>query len=308
MTSIPQDKATDRRLRSAVRVLAALIAAAALVSCTAPPGNETGSTREFDHPQRVTLIGYDGDAMEPFITRDGRYLLFNNLNEPSVNTNLHYAERIDDLHFEYKGEIAGVNTAALEGVPSMDRNNVLYFVSLRSYEQTLSTIYRGNFSQGRVTGVELVPGVSRQQPWMVNFDVDVSPDGNTLYFVDGRFGRSGPETADIVVAQRRGSSFERASNSSALLHNVNSDALEYAPAITADGLTLFFTRAQPGIIGSIGTYVAHRSATDQPFGVPLRLTAIDGLAEAPALSPDERSLYFHKKDGAKFVLYRVSRP
>jgi len=44
--------------------------------------------------------------MEPFITRDGRYLLFNNSNDPLVDTNLHYAERIDDLTFAYRGEIA----------------------------------------------------------------------------------------------------------------------------------------------------------------------------------------------------------
>jgi hypothetical protein len=43
--------------------------------------------------------------MEPFITRDGRYLFFNNSNDPSVNTNLRYAERIDDLTFKYKGEV-----------------------------------------------------------------------------------------------------------------------------------------------------------------------------------------------------------
>jgi hypothetical protein len=62
--------------------------------------------------------------MEPSISRDGQYLFFNNSNDPSVNTNLHWAERIDDLTFQYRGEIAGVNTTSLEGVASMDRNNV----------------------------------------------------------------------------------------------------------------------------------------------------------------------------------------
>ena len=67
------------------------------------------------------IDGYNGDAMEPFLTRDGKFLFFNNLNESGVNTNLHWAERVDDLHFKYRGEIEGVNTAALEGVASMDR-------------------------------------------------------------------------------------------------------------------------------------------------------------------------------------------
>lgn len=91
----------------------------------------------------MTLRGYQGDAMEPFLTKDGRYLLFNNRNEPPENTNLLLAERLDDLHFAYKGEIKGVNTPALEGVPSMDESDNLYFVSTRSYAQTFSTLYRG---------------------------------------------------------------------------------------------------------------------------------------------------------------------
>jgi len=33
--------------------------------------------RGFGAPQRVTIRGYDGHAMEPFLTRDGRYLMFN---------------------------------------------------------------------------------------------------------------------------------------------------------------------------------------------------------------------------------------
>ena len=69
----------------------------------------------------MTIRGYDGDAMEPFITKDGRWLLFNNRNDPRINTDLHFAARVDDLTFTYKGEIKGVNTAALEGVPSVDQ-------------------------------------------------------------------------------------------------------------------------------------------------------------------------------------------
>ncbi len=270
------------------------------------PKEEDG-TRLFDKPERVTLRGYDGDAMEPFLTRDGRYLFFNNLNQPSVNTNLHYAERKDDLTFEYQGELDGVNTPALEGVPTMDRDSVFYFVSPRSYDTTFSTIYRGKFAAGKVSDVELVPGISRKQPGIVNFDVEVSPDGKTLYFVDAKFAKGGPETADLVIAERRDQTFERAANSAVILKNVNSDALEYAPCISADGLTLFFNRAGKGIPNVAAIFVASRSTTTEPFDRPLRLTAIEGFVEGPTLSPDERSLYYHKKEGHRFVIYRVSK-
>ena len=163
----------------------------------------------------MTIVGYDDHAMEPFLTRDGRYLLFNNLNAAPANTDLHFAERVDALTFRYRGPLAGVNTPALEGVATVDRSSTIYFVSPRAYESTFSTLYRGKLSDGTVTGVELIPGVSRKEPGIVNFDVEVSPDGDTLYFVDARFGRSGPETADIVIAERRGTGFARRPDSAA---------------------------------------------------------------------------------------------
>src|SRR5512136_617485 len=135
---------------------------------------------DFTNPQRVTIQGYSDHAMEPFISRDGKYLFFNNSNDPAVDTNLHWAERIDDLTFQYKGEIGGVNTTALEGVASMDRNGVFYFVSTRSYEETSSTIYRGTFDTGTVSAIELAPGVSTATPGIVNFDAEISPDCRTL--------------------------------------------------------------------------------------------------------------------------------
>jgi hypothetical protein len=263
----------------------------------------------FTHPQAVVLQGYAGDAMEPFLTRDGHYLLFNNSNDPSVNTDLHYAERLDELTFQYRGEIEGVNTPALEGVPSLDLSGILYFVSTRSYADTLSTLYSGRFSAGRVSSVGLVAGVSRNESGLLNFDAEIDPDGTLLYFVDGRFaGGAVPETADIVIAQRVGFGFERLANSAALLDKVNTSALEYAPTISADGLELFFTRfdaerspREPTILR------AWRSRPDAPFEVPEREQALEGFVEAPSLSLDGSSLYYHKKENGRFVLYRASR-
>jgi len=262
---------------------------------------------DFVEPEPVAILGYSGHAMEPFATRDGLFLLFNNLNQPSENTNLHWATRIDDRTFQYQGEIGGVNTAELEGVPSLDDAGTLYFVSTRSYAQTLSTIYSGAFAAGQATGIALVPGVSLGLPLMVNFDVEVSPDGETLYFVDSQFGASGPQTADLVVARRSGPGFERLPNSAVLLQSVNSAALEYAAGISRDGLTLFFTRAGVGPGGEPAIFLASRASAASPFGAPERIAAIDGFVEAASLSADERSLYYHRLSNGQFRIYRVHR-
>jgi len=259
----------------------------------------------FANSRRVTIRGYSGDAMEPFITRDGRYLLFNNSNDPSVDTNLHYAERIDDLTFQYKGEITGANSAALDAVATMDRSGNCYFISTRSYATTLSTVYRARFSNGIVSGVELVEGISEKQPGRVTFDVEVSPDGSTLYLSDGTFrGGPVPASADLAIAERHGTQFRRSERSGEILRNINTAALEYAASISSNGLELLFTRIrnnQPAV------YRATRSNADAPFEPAARISAIDGFAEAPSLSPDERSLYYHKRESGRFVIARVTR-
>jgi len=262
---------------------------------------------EFSRPVRVRVLGYGGNLMEPFISRDGRTLLFNNLNAAPENTNLHWATTINDSTFRYEGEISGVNTPDLEGVPTLDAAGNLYFVSTRDYAATLATVYGSRFSAGTASGVGIVSGISKKQAGWVNFDVEVSADGQTLYFVDAKFNPGGtPETADLVVAQRTATGFERLPNSDALLKNINAtDGLEYAAGISADQLTLYFTRVAaplgPGSVPEI--LVATRSAVTEAFGSPRKISSISGFAEGPTVAPDQKTIYFHLKENGKFMLY-----
>jgi hypothetical protein len=117
-----------------------------------------------------------------------------------------------------------------------------------------------------------------------------------------------PATADIFIAKKQGDVFERAPDNDAVLKLVNTKALEYAPAISSDGLELFFTRvekitatAEPRI------WRAARKSIHDPFGEPQLVSAITGFAEGPTLSPDGLSLYYHAREGGKFVIIRVTR-
>jgi len=255
-----------------------LAGALMLAGCAPPAGPEY---RAFGSPQPVAIRGYDGDAMEPFVSKDGRYLLFNNRNDPRIDTNLHFARRVDERTFQYGGELKGANSPALEGVPSLDRAGNLFFISTRSYKETLSTLYRGRFEDGAVSGVTLVSGVSRRQPGIVMFDAEIASDGGTLFVVDGEFaGGPHPKSADITIAVRDGAGF-------------------------GDLLELFFTRAAGS--GPPAIWRSVRRGIDASFEVPQRVAAAHGFVEAPALSGDGRSLYFHKLEGSRFVIYRVSR-
>ena len=264
---------------------------------------------EFSQPIKVNVIGYSGNLMEPCLSRDGNTLLFNNLNAAPENTNLHWSTRINDSNFQYNGQLSGLNSPHLEGVPALDNNSKLYFVSTRYYLDSLSTIFQSDYSNGTVSNIQLVHGISKTKPGWVNFDVDISADGNTMYFVDGEIPQAMPTSADLVIARKTANGFERLSNSAELMKNINTSALEYAACISTDQLEIFFTRIKLPITQSSLSeiYVSKRSNTIEAFGIPSKIASISGFAEAATLSPNGKNLYYHKKDGDKFNLYMVKR-
>jgi len=75
----------------------------------------------FGTPVPVTNEGYHGDAMEPFVSTDGKYLFFNNRNDPATSTDLYFARRVNDTTFAFAGALAGANSPELDAVASMDR-------------------------------------------------------------------------------------------------------------------------------------------------------------------------------------------
>jgi hypothetical protein len=291
--------------------MAVLMGSIALHACrsTNPPDNIIAD-QSFGPPVKVQVTGYSGHLMEPFITRDGSLLLFNNLNAAPENTNLHWATRTNDSVFQYQGEIFGVNTPELEGVPTMDTAGNLYFVSIRSYTTTLSTIYQGRFNNGVVTDLQLVGGLSLLQPGQLNFDVEISADGQTVYAVDGAFGNGPvPLSADLMMARKTNTGFERLPNSSALLQNINTNALEYAVCISANQLELYFTRLALPVTANSEPVILRstRSNVNEAFGPPVRISAITGFVEAATIGPDQRTLYYHKKENGQHVLYMVRK-
>jgi Tol biopolymer transport system component len=318
MPPSPADRPSPRVLTAGLVPACVLLHLLFASACTLPasaiqgamqaPALVAGAGEQFGNAAPVTIRGYQGDAMEPFVTRDGKYLFFNDSNDPSVDTNLHWARRIDDVTFEYAGPVPGVNSPQLDGVPSIDAEGVLYFVSPRSYGSTLSTIYRARW-RGEVAEIALVPGISERVPGIVNFDVEVSADGDELVFVDGEFHRGDvvPRRADLLHAFRRGDVFVRDERSAALFAAVNTPALEYAAALSRDGSEMFFTRADPqrGVAPTI--WRTGRASPTAAFGAPERVRAADGYVEGPSLSADGRTLYFHRRGPHGFSIFCIQR-
>ena len=267
-----------------------------------PPG-----LTEFRNPEMVQILGYDDNAMEPFISRDGNFLFFNNSNS-APTTQLFWATRIDDVTFQYQGQLGGeVNSGGpLDAVASMDLNGNFFFTTTRSYQSNLSTIYAGPFKNGAVTPVNPLAGVAAPTLGLVNFDSEISADGNALYFTQGTFSTGALTSTAMLIATRQDGNFMIDSNSANIMKTINGQYLNYAPDTSADELELFFTRTDTNVGPAI--YRALRELKSQPFSEPRKIDAITGFAEAPSISPDGLSLYYHVKNAnGEFVINRVTR-
>ncbi|MGC2638090.1 MAG: hypothetical protein WA294_12985 [Acidobacteriaceae bacterium] len=270
----------------------------------------------YVHPQPVVIDGYAGDAMEPFISPAGRFLFFNNSNDARTNTDIFYARRTGRLSFHFLGPLPGVNSPALDAVPSMDSAGHFYFTSLREYDRTGASLFAGDFDGGGVRNVHRVPGdIMAGGLGLVNMDAGVSPDGDTLYISRAQIipGAPAPKRSELVMATRAKGAFNRDERSTILLIHVNTGGLNYAPCIAADGLELFFTRGSRRVDAagspepSVRIMVAMRAATSDSFAEPRTLEALSGFVEAPTITLDETEMFFHKKVGGRYAIWHAER-
>jgi Tol biopolymer transport system component len=120
----------------------------------------------------------------------------------------------------------------------------------------------------------------------------ITADGLELYFHSDRPGGGG--SRDLWVSRRSpvDESFSEAEN---LGPNVNSSTRDHDPAITADGLSLYFSSGRGGDSQDQDIWVTRRSSRDEPFQPALKLEApvnTKYLETAPTLSPDGWTLVF----------------
>ncbi len=266
----------------------------------------------FVRNAEVRILGYDGDAMEAFISRDGRYMFFNSQHDAATNKDIYYAERIDDYTFQFKGEVGNVNTNAVDGVPTMDRDGNFFYVSVHAYRPgNLVTVYRGKFEDGAVEDIRPVPGLSLGKPGWVNMDIEISADGRTLYLTQTWFGDGDPPTKSyFFYAEKAGDIFVPQDDSPEIFKQINKDEVVYGATISNDELEILYTRmVGKGGARKVESLRATRPGKNSPFGRPKVIKNITGFAEAPALTDDGRLIYYHKKNppDGEFRLYVLHR-
>ncbi len=295
-----------------------------IISCSSSDDDVTESLvyPSFGSEIEVTINDLSFDAMEPFLSPNGNYLFFNNLND-GINTKLYYATQINDSIFNFTGELIGANQTTsphLDAVADMDSNGNFYWTSTRNYPNELNNLFHGIFRNGSVNDIERVQGdFNMNTPGWLVMDHGISLDGQFLYFNNARFDEAncqGPCETILGVAQKNNTSeFSTLPNSASILQNINdSDYVYYAPCISSDNLELYYTRYLKGQITSETIFeicVAIRSNSSSEFSIPKVLFSevISDLIEAPTLTIDKNIIYYHKKtsDSHKIMMrYRNS--
>lgn len=257
----------------------------------------------------ISIVGFNKDAMEPFVSRDGRYLFFNDFTESNPHKDIHWAIRLNARIFQYRGRVKNVNSNQVDGVPSMDIHGNFYFISTKKYNwfSGFNTVYSGKFDPktGAVNNIKPHPELSLGKAGWVNMDVEISADGQTLYSTQSYFpnGAKSPTKSYFFYAKKLGRKFVLQKKSNQIFRRINKDGgingdgIVYAASISKDQRMLFFTKAS---ISSSGTpvfrsYITKRCHQNAAFGDPLVIRAITGFSEAPTISADEQKLYYHKQ-------------
>ncbi len=273
-----------------------------------------GQVPIFGDETPVNIIGLPHDAMEPHISPDGNALFFNSLND-GITTSVYYAARINDSTFNYLGLFPVVNqtiTPRLDAVASLDNNDNFYWVSTRGYPDTMENLFNVNFTNptpenfGRVYG-----NIYRYEPGWIIMDAAIDHNGDKLLYCNAHFTTCGglPCFSKLSIANKvNDTTFLRDVNSDFYLNNVNDtiNYINYAPALTVDGLELYYTRAPIGG-SSTEILVATRPDINSQFSSPTILDNTPYVPEGPTLTTDKQIMYYHKKYGSTYQIYMRRR-
>jgi hypothetical protein len=106
--------------------------------------------------------------------------------------------------------------------------------------------------------------------------------------------------ASYTMAQPKYSDWSAPLNLGAVVNSPFNDA---GPAISKDGLTLYFGSDRPGGFGSFDIMVSKRDDPEAPWGSPTNLGAVvnsSAIENVPALSRDEHWLFFNSNRSGGF--------
>jgi len=232
------------------------------------------------------------NVQESDFSNDGLQLYFAVWNRPDGfgSGDIYMAER-ETLNSPWQEPVnlgANVNSSGGEIEPSISSDGLeLYFGSWDDYILRVCT--RPSKDAPWSNPAKIGPPVGSDEPAMEvgsndAYGPDISADGLSLYFASTRIGGYG--YSDILVTTRP-TMEDLWGEPMNLGPNVNSSLKDWAPSISADGLTLVFSRGFQSI------WATTRKSVDDEWRPAVQLgISGPGFFFSPALSPDSSTLYF----------------
>ncbi|NER12872.1 hypothetical protein GWK08_05435 [Leptobacterium flavescens] len=182
--------------------------------------------------------------VDPFLTHDGKRLYFSSTRplkegEEKKDFDTWYVEKVNGKWSEPINPGVPMNSDSTEIFVSMAKNRNAYFVSERSGERTImvSRFKDGDYQQAekitlRLRGKPIYasnPGIASDESFMIVAVRD--PEGNG--------------SPDLFISFNRNGKWSELKN---LGPNVNSPFADFAPGLSKDDKTLYFTSERPGVV------------------------------------------------------------
>lgn len=278
---------------------------------------------EFINEQKVEILWYDWDAMEPYISRDEKYLFFND-NWTKTEKDLFYAEKVDDTTFKYIWEVKWVNTDEVDWNPTMDENYNFYFITTKylTEENSLDTIYWWVFDNWELKNIKRVKWdinnweiVENNKYIWINMGVEITRDWNEMYTSYAKFKvwEIFPTEGYIKYAIKTKDWFEIAKNQDDIMKNINTNyAVEYAWEVSDNWLDIFYSQVEFWKVPKFRLLHSSRNNKNEAFWIPKLINEPfkddeNAFVEGPTLSSDWKKLYYYKLDKWKFSIFMLEK-
>jgi len=258
---------------SSVRVLMV-----AVIVCLLFVGQAAKADYVFGKPTLVPNVNSDFSDDAAQISRDGLELYLSSKREGgSVNT---WVSRRASIKSPWSIPVR-LNIAGADGFPSPSTEGLELYYGLN-----------GNLWMSTRPSKDDPWGVPGNLGSTVNSENDwdaqpcISADGLSLYFMSTRFASKNNE----ILVTTRLSKNDPWGKPEHLGPNINSNQFEYSPFISADGLSLFFSRGYQ----AADVYVSRRTSTEELWRVaePLAPVNSGGTNISVSFSTNDSTIYF----------------
>jgi hypothetical protein len=282
-------------------------AGAADAGSAAPDASPPPADCGWGEPELLVVAGVSGAQLfgGPHLSPDALTLYFS-LQLGGSSEDIYVATRSSTAgDFGGAVRIDEVSSPAADGSPFVTADDAsLYFFSQRGGSQpTARDLYVSTRSTpgGAFGPPSVVPGINSTQ---LDQAPHLSTDGLELWLGSHR-GNTGFE--DLYVARRARTSDDF--DAPTAVDQLNSSGRDTGAALSADGLSVYYSSERSGTQGGFDLWLARRASRTAAFSTIEPLSELNGRDDEfdPTLSGDERQLVFVSNRGGSTRLWQATR-